>query len=84
MRLAAPAAIVALALAACTQEAGNTAANSVAVDDPAAVGNDPATTNLTMNSSPSAVDQAINQTDEQSEFENAVGGTANSVTNSAQ
>lgn len=83
MRLLAPAALVALALGACSQEAGNDAAANEAADQ-AATGNDPATTDLQINSAAPAVDQAINQTDEQSGLDNAVGEGANSVTNAVE
>lgn len=83
MRLMAPAALVALVLGACSQQAQNNGATSEAVDQ-AAVGNDPATTDLELNSAAPSVDQAINQTDEQSGFDNAVGGTADSVSNAVE
>lgn len=82
MRLLAPAALVALALGACSQQAGNDAAANDTADQ-AAFGNDPSTTDLQMNSDAPAVDQAINQTHEQSGLDNAVDGAANDVSNAA-
>lgn len=83
MRLLAPAALVALALGACSQEAGNDAAVNEPADQ-AVTGNDPATTDLQINSDAPAVDQAINQTDEESGLDETVGGAANGVSNAAE
>lgn len=71
MKNALPAA-AALALAACAQDADNNtvAAEEMTIDDSAT--SDPATANLAINSSPAAVDPAINQTDQQSDLGNTV------------
>lgn len=77
MKIALVAAATALALSACSQgDADNVASNGLEAD--------PATANLTMNSDASEVDQAINQTDRQSDLGNAAEEAANSVTNSVQ
>lgn len=78
-------AAVALALAACTQQDGQDANTDVTTDelmvDETA---DPATTDLELNSSAPATDQAINRTDNQSELGNVADNTADSVGNSVQ
>lgn len=69
----------ALALAGCAQEsANNTGLDDTMVVDETA---DPATGNLTMESDPAAVDQAINQTDQQSDLGNAADKAVESAGN---
>lgn len=84
MKLAIITGAAALALGACTQSAGD---NNVAATESndtfgEATGSDPATTDLTLNSDASTTDQAINQTQEQSELDDAAASAANGADNS--
>ncbi len=78
------AALLAFGLAACSQNGDtDSAANDMSMDQEMVV-DDPATTDLNMDAAPTAVDQAINQTDQQSGIGNAADNAADSVDNSAQ
>ncbi len=75
----------ALALAACSQgDTDNAAADNGLAADETMMTNDPAMTDLNMEANATAVDQAINQTDQQSGIGNAADNAADSVDNSAQ
>lgn len=77
--------IGALALAACSQgDNNNVAADNGLAADETVMTNDPATTDLNFESNATAVDEAVNQTDQQSGLGNAADDTANSVGNTAE
>lgn len=74
-----------LALAACGQsESNNVAADNGLAQDETMMTNDPATTDLNMESNVTAVDQAINQTDQQSGVENAAENALDGVDNTLE
>lgn len=75
--------VAALALGACQAEdtAANNDAEVTTITEDEGGATDPALTDLNMDANPNEVDQAINQTDSQSELDRALEDTANSVGN---
>ena len=75
--------IAALALAACQAEdtAENNMSDVTAIGEDEGGSLDPATTDLNFEASAGAVDQAVNETDAQSDLGNSIEETANSAGN---